>query len=40
MVLAAAGSVTHARVVHVIDLLRLEHVTKFAINVRPGEVSP
>ncbi|NCQ61781.1 MAG: biopolymer transporter ExbD [Myxococcales bacterium] len=40
VVLAAAGSVTHARVVHVIDLLRLEHVTKFAINVRPGEVSP
>jgi len=40
VVLAAAGSVTHATVVHVIDLLRLEHVTKFAINVRPGEIAP
>ncbi len=40
VILAAASSVTHGKVVHVIDLLRLEHVTKFAINVRPGEVTP
>jgi biopolymer transport protein ExbD len=34
-VIAADGRTTHARVVHVIDLLRQERVTKFAINVDP-----
>jgi biopolymer transport protein ExbD len=37
-VIAADGRTTHARVVHVIDLLRQEHVTKFAINVDPDGV--
>jgi len=37
-VIAADGRVTHATVVHVIDLLRQERVTKFAINVRPSEI--
>jgi len=38
-VIAADGRVTHARVVHVIDLLRRENVTKFAINVDPEELA-
>jgi len=37
-VIAADGSLAQAKVIHVIDLLRQEKVTKFAINVRPGEV--
>jgi biopolymer transport protein ExbD len=35
-VIAADGRATHAQVVHVIDLLRLERVTKFSFNVDPG----
>jgi biopolymer transport protein ExbD len=38
-VIAADGRVTHASVVHVIDLLRRENVTKFAINVDPEELT-
>ena len=38
-VIAADGRVAHARVVRVIDLLRQEDVTKFAINVDPGELA-
>ena len=38
-VIAAAGSLTHARVVRIIDLLRQEQVTKFAINVKPSELA-
>ena len=37
-VIAADGRIAHRRVVQVIDLLRQEDVTKFAINVRPSEV--
>lgn len=37
-VIAADGAVPHRRVVQVIDLLRREDVTKFAINVKPSEV--
>jgi biopolymer transport protein ExbD len=33
-VIAADGRVPHARVVHVMDLLRQEHVTQFGIHVR------
>ncbi len=35
-VLGADGKVAHARVVHVVDLLRLEHVNRFALEVKPG----
>jgi biopolymer transport protein ExbD len=38
-VIAADGRVQHARVVRVIDLLRQENVTKFAINVDPDELA-
>ncbi len=38
-VIAADGRVTHAKVVQVIDLLRQEQVTKFAINVRPEDLT-
>ena len=38
-VIAADGRVSHASVVHVIDLLRRENVTKFAINVDPEELA-
>lgn len=34
-VIAADGHTPHAKVVHVIDVLRQENVTKFAINVDP-----
>jgi biopolymer transport protein ExbD len=37
-VIAADGRVAHAKVVQVIDILRQEHITKFAINVRPEEI--
>ena len=37
-VIAADGRVPHRQVVRVIDLLRQEQVTKFAINVRPSDV--
>lgn len=39
-VIAADGRVNHAKVVQVIDLLRRERVTKFAINVRPQDLEP
>lgn len=35
-VLAADGRVAHARVVSVVDMLRKEHVTRFALEVKPG----
>jgi biopolymer transport protein ExbD len=37
-VIAADGNRAHREVVRVIDLLRQEQVTKFAINVRPSEL--
>jgi biopolymer transport protein ExbD len=37
-VIAADGRTTHSHVIHVIDLLRRENVTKFAINVDPEDV--
>jgi biopolymer transport protein ExbD len=37
-VIAADGRTSHAQVIHVIDLLRQENVTKFAINVDPADV--
>jgi len=36
-IISADGRVTHAQVVAVIDLLRREKVTKFAINTSPAE---
>lgn len=36
-VVAADGKVSHARVVHVVDLLRRERVTRFALEVATGE---
>jgi biopolymer transport protein ExbD len=38
-VIAADGRVSHAEVIRVIDLLRQEKVTKFAINVRPEDLA-
>ena len=38
-VIAADGRVSHADVIRVIDLLRQEKVTKFAINVRPEDLA-
>src|SRR5882672_7178898 len=38
-VIAADGRTTHSNVIHVIDLLRREDVTKFAINIDPEEVA-
>lgn len=37
-ILAADGSIRHARVVQIIDLLRRLEVTKFAINVREADL--
>jgi biopolymer transport protein ExbD len=37
-VISADGRVSHSEVVKVIDLLRQEKVTKFAINVRPEDL--
>ena len=37
-VIAADGRIAHAKVVQVIDILRQEQITKFAINVRPEEI--
>jgi len=37
-IIAADGRVEHAQVVRIIDLLRQESITKFAINVRPSEL--
>jgi biopolymer transport protein ExbD len=39
-VIAADGRSAHANVVRVIDLLRQEDVTKFAINVDPDDLQP
>ena len=39
-VIAADGRAAHSHVVHVMDLLRREEVTKFAINVDPEDVGP
>ena len=39
-VIAADGGSAHRSVVHVIDLLRQERVTRFALNVDPDAVSP
>jgi biopolymer transport protein ExbD len=38
-VISADGRVSHSEVVKVIDLLRQEKVTKFAINVRPEDLA-
>jgi biopolymer transport protein ExbD len=38
-VIAADGRTSHAQVVRVIDLLRRENVTKFAINVDPEDLA-
>ena len=38
-IIAADGRTTHSNVIHVIDLLRRENVTKFAINIDPEEVA-
>lgn len=38
-VIAADGRIAHAKVVEVIDLLRQENITKFAINVRPEAIA-
>jgi biopolymer transport protein ExbD len=38
-VIAADGRVPHSQVVRVIDLLRQEKVTKFAINVQPEDLA-
>jgi len=38
-VIAADGRTNHSSVIHVIDLLRRENVTKFAINVDPEDVA-
>jgi biopolymer transport protein ExbD len=37
-VIAADGRTSHSHVVHVIDLLRREDVTKFAINIDPEDL--
>lgn len=37
--IAADGRVEHMRVVHTLDLLRLENVTKFAIRMQPEDVA-
>ena len=39
-VIAADGSAAHRAVVHVIDLLRQERVTRFALNVDPEAITP
>jgi|SRR6188768_22077 len=39
-VIAADGGAAHRSVVHVIDLLRQERVTRFALNVDPETISP
>jgi biopolymer transport protein ExbD len=38
VVIAADGAVEHRRVVQLIDVLRREDITQFAINVDPGEL--
>lgn len=39
-VIAADGGAAHRSVVHVIDLLRQERVTRFALNVDPDAITP
>jgi biopolymer transport protein ExbD len=39
-VIAADGSVPHREVVHVMDLLRQEHIVRFGINVNPDDLTP
>jgi len=39
-VIAADGGAAHRSVVHVIDLLRQERVTRFALNVDPETITP
>jgi len=39
-VIAADGGAAHRNVVHVVDLLRQERVTRFALNVDPDAISP
>jgi biopolymer transport protein ExbD len=39
-VIAADGRARHHHVVRLIDLLRKEHVTEFALDVRPEDVAP
>jgi biopolymer transport protein ExbD len=38
--IAADGGAAHRNVVHVVDLLRQERVTRFALNVDPDALSP
>ena len=38
-VIAADGRTNHSNVIHVIDLLRRENVTRFAINVDPEDLA-
>lgn len=38
-VIAADGRTSHSSVIHVIDLLRRENVTKFALNVDPEDLA-
>jgi biopolymer transport protein ExbD len=38
-IIAADGRTPHSNVIHVMDILRRENVTKFAINVDPEEVA-
>jgi biopolymer transport protein ExbD len=40
IIIAAARKIEHGQVVHVMDLLRQEKVTKFAISVRPEQAQP
>jgi biopolymer transport protein ExbD len=37
LIVSADTNVTHGRVMHVIDLAKLEGITKFAINVEPAQ---
>lgn len=39
-IISADGRVRHAQVVRMIDMLRREHVTKFAINTSPVDLEP
>lgn len=39
-IISADGRVRHAQVVRMIDMLRREHVTKFAINTSPVDLQP
>ncbi|MEI9941728.1 MAG: biopolymer transporter ExbD [Pseudomonadota bacterium] len=39
-VIAADGGAAHRSVVHVIDLLRQERITRFALNVDPDAITP